>query len=85
MIAENSRPQLAHVAALAAITASLLMSACGGPGDGPTSSKVTARVACATLSEKTIGGAILTTAVIPAKGTVPTYCKVNGTLTYAEL
>jgi feruloyl esterase len=41
---------------------------------------VTARTACATLSGKAIGGAMLTTSVILASGTVPTYCKVNGTL-----
>ena len=29
---------------------------------------------------KTIGGATLTTAVISASGTAPTYCKVSGTL-----
>ena len=80
MIAENSRPQVAHATAIAAITVSLLMSACGGSGNGATSSAVTAQTACATLSRKTIGGAMLTTSVIPASGTVPTYCKVNGTL-----
>ena len=76
MIAENFQPKVAHAAALVAMTASLLMSACGGA----TSPVVTAQTACATLSGKTIGGAMLTTAVIPASGTVPTYCKVKGTL-----
>jgi feruloyl esterase len=76
MIAENFQRKLTHAAALAAMTASLLMSACGGA----TSPVVTAQMACATLSGKTIGGATLTTAVIPANGTVPKYCKVKGTL-----
>ena len=76
MIAENFQPKVTHAAALAAMTASLLMSACGGSA----SLVVTAPTACATLSGKTIGGATLTTAVIPASGTAPTYCKVSGTL-----
>ena len=90
MIAENFQPKVTHAATLAAMTAWLLMSASGGSGNlasaqavtrsGATSSVVTAKTACATLSGKAIGGAILTTAVIPASGTVPTYCKVNGTL-----
>ena len=90
MIAENFQPKVTRAAALAVMTASLLMSACGGSGNtaspqaatqsGATSSVVTAQTACATLSGKTIGGATLTTAVIPASGTVPTYCKVSGTL-----
>ncbi|HTW68056.1 MAG TPA: tannase/feruloyl esterase family alpha/beta hydrolase [Bryobacteraceae bacterium] len=41
---------------------------------------VTARVACATLSGKTIGGATLTAVVVKPSGPAPTYCKVNGTL-----
>lgn len=41
---------------------------------------ITAQMACATLSGKTIGGATLTTAVVPASGAIPTYCKVSGTL-----
>ncbi|MGB9470775.1 MAG: tannase/feruloyl esterase family alpha/beta hydrolase, partial [Candidatus Acidiferrum sp.] len=76
MIAENFQPKAKHAAALAAMTASLLMSACGRA----TSPVVTAQTACATLSGKTIGGATLTTAVILASGTVPKYCKVKGTL-----
>jgi hypothetical protein len=84
------RTQVTHDATLLAVTASLLMSACSGSGDtarpqtatpaGATPPVVTAQMACATLSGKTIGGAPLTTAVIPASATVPTYCKVNGTL-----
>ena len=90
MIAGNFQPKVTHAAALAAMTASLLMPVCGGSGNtalaqaarqgGATPSVVTAQTACATLSGKAIGGAMLTTAVIPASGTVPTYCKVNGTL-----
>ena len=80
MIAENLQPRVRHAAALAAITAWLLMSACGATGNGATSSKVTAQMACASLSGKTIGGATLTTVVIKANGTAPTYCKVNGTI-----
>jgi len=79
MIAENLRT-LAHTARLAAITAPLLMSACGGRGNGASSSVVSAQAACSTLSGKTVGGATLTTAVIPASGTAPTYCRVKGTL-----
>jgi hypothetical protein len=84
------QPRVTHAAALAAMTAALLMSACRGSGNtaspqaatpaGATSTVVTAQSACATLSGKNIGGAMLTTAVIPATATVPTYCKVNGTL-----
>ena len=89
MIAENFQPKVTHAAALTAMAASLLMSACGGAGNtaspqatqsGATSPVVSAQMACATLSGKAIGGATLTTAVIPASATVPMYCKVNGTL-----
>ena len=76
MIAENFQPKVTHAAALAAMTASLLMSACGSA----TPSVVTAQTACATLSGKTVGGATLTTEMIPASGSVPTYCRVKGTL-----
>jgi feruloyl esterase len=41
---------------------------------------VTAQMACSTLTGKSIGGATLTTAVIAAKASTPTYCKVNGTI-----
>ena len=80
MMDENFQPKVAHVAALVAVTVSLLMSACGGPGNGPRSSKITAQRVCSTLSGKTVGGATLTTEMIPAGGAVPTYCKVKGTL-----
>jgi feruloyl esterase len=88
--AENFQPKVTHAAALAVLSASLLMPACRASGNtasthaarqtGATSPMVTAQTACTTLSGKAIGGAILTTAVIPASGNVPTYCKVNGTL-----
>ena len=95
MIVKSLPPQVTHAAVLAAMTTSLLMSACGGsadtaspPGAAPVSATplgapppaVTAQTACARLSGKSIGGATLTTTVIPANATVPTYCKVNGTL-----
>ena len=90
MIETNLRSPVTHAAALAAMSSLLLMSACGGRGDtarpqtparaGGTSPVSTAQMSCATLSGKTIGGALLTTAVVAASGTVPTYCKVNGTL-----
>jgi feruloyl esterase len=41
---------------------------------------VTAQMACATLSGKSIGGATVTTAVMPAKAPAPTYCKISGTI-----
>jgi hypothetical protein len=76
MIAQNLQLKVTRTAALALMSASLLMSGCGGSA----SRVVTAEMACATLSGKTIGGATLTTAVVPAIGTAPTYCKVSGTL-----
>ena len=80
MIDENFQPKVTHVAALVAMTASLLMSACGGLGNGARPSEITAQRVCSTLSGKTVGGATLTTEMIPAGGAVPTYCKVKGTL-----
>jgi len=76
MIAEKFQLKVRLAVALAAMTASLLMSACGGSG----SRVVSAPTACATLSAKNIGGATLTTAVIPPSGKVPMYCRVKGTL-----
>jgi len=60
----------------------LLMSGSGASADTAPAgvATVTAQVACATLSGKTVGGATLVTAVVPANAAVPTYCKVNGTL-----
>jgi Tannase and feruloyl esterase len=67
----------------AALTAALLisLSACSGDDDddGP-APPPNAEQACSILSGKTIGGATLTAAAVPASGAVPTYCKVNGTL-----
>jgi len=63
-----------HAVALAAMSASAptWADAEGTP--------VTAQMACASLSGKTIGGATLTTALVNANGAAPTYCKVNGTI-----
>ena len=41
---------------------------------------VTAQTACVRLSGKNIGGAVLSSALIPNKESVPTYCKVSGTI-----
>jgi hypothetical protein len=65
----------------AVVAASLIsLSACGGSDDDAGDRSPTAAQACATLAGRTIGGATLTAAAIPASGVVPTYCKVNGTL-----
>jgi pimeloyl-ACP methyl ester carboxylesterase len=67
-------------AALAVTAAgSLFLTACGSDNDA-TPAVVTAQKACDALSGKTIAGATLTTAAVPASGPVPTYCKVNGTI-----
>jgi feruloyl esterase len=61
----------------------LLLAGCGGGDDDDTPSgpgSVTAQGACDALSGKTIAGAALTAAAVPASGAVPTYCKVNGTI-----
>jgi hypothetical protein len=49
------------------------------PADA-TQPAVTAKVACESLSGKTLAGATLTGVVVPPSGNVPTYCKVNGTI-----
>jgi len=67
MIAGDFQLKLRPALAFVAITASLLMSACGGSA----SRVVTAQTACTTLSGKSIGGATLTTEVIPPSGKVP--------------
>lgn len=75
--------RLLRPAARAALTAAILgsLSACGGSDDTPVSPQTrSAAQACAALSGKTVGGAALTAAAVPASGPVPTYCKVNGTL-----
>ena len=58
--------------------ASLSVVACGGSDDD--NGGVTAQQACDALAGKTVAGATLTAAAVAASGTVPTYCKVNGTL-----
>lgn len=90
MVGKKSDPQVTRAAALAAMSASLLMLAGVASGDGirpqtaalPGASQpvVTAQKACATLSGRAVGGATLTAEVISASQTVPTYCKINGTL-----
>lgn len=62
-----------------ALAALLLSSGSGAWADTATPA-VSAQMACATLSGKSIGGATLTTAVVPAAAAVPAYCKINGTL-----
>ena len=84
------RPRVIHAVALAAMRASVLMWAsevstqtAAAQGATPSDAKatiVTAQMACASLSGKTIGGATLTTVVVKANGAAPTYCKVNGTI-----
>jgi len=81
MFFQRFQLQLKQAMALSAALVSLGMSACRNVGDiGSTQARVNAQAACATLSGKTIGGATLTTAIVPANGSVPTYCKVKGTL-----
>jgi pimeloyl-ACP methyl ester carboxylesterase len=65
------QPRLTYGIALAAVTLMSNCSASAAPAR-------TAQAACATLSGQTIGGARLTTAVVPPSKTAPTYCKVNG-------
>ena len=77
MLAEKIQHVVGPKIALAAAAVSLLMSACGGRATSPV---VDAQAACAKLSGKTIAGATLSTAIVPASGNVPTYCKVKGTL-----
>ena len=88
-IAASGSTKATCAVAFAAMMASLLTPAGSGAGEarrpqGMTSvappQVVSAQIACRTLSGKTIGGALLTTAVVAARATVPTYCKVNGTL-----
>jgi pimeloyl-ACP methyl ester carboxylesterase len=67
-------PWVIPAVALAAMSASVLIWA---DSKGTT---VTAQMACASLSRKTIGGTTLTTIVVKVTGSAPTYCKVNGTI-----
>jgi hypothetical protein len=78
MIAGKFQPKVRQAATLAAITASLLISACSGSGNR----EVNAQMACPTLSGKSIGGATLMTAVVPANARTdhrltdsPSHCK----------
>jgi feruloyl esterase len=56
----------------------------GAPFDAATpveshrSGAVDAQVACSSLSGRNVGGARLSTEVVAAKGTIPTYCKIHG-------
>lgn len=84
----------AYMQPIIVITASLLLLAGTASGDaigqqasipagasaGAPPPAVTAKIVCATLSGRTIGGATLTAAVMSASATVPAYCKVNGSL-----
>ena len=88
-IAKIVSAHLGYLAPVAVLTALLITPACGKSGNTASSnaaqsgeefSAITARAACAKLSGKTIGGATLTTDVIPPSGKVPLYCKVHGTL-----
>jgi hypothetical protein len=66
---------------IVAASSALLLAACGSSDDdAPAAQSITAQQACAALAGKTIAGATLTAAAVPASGAVPTYCKVNGTL-----
>lgn len=66
----------------AAAVAALMLSACGGDGNGtiPVAQAVTAQAACTSLSGRTVNGSTLTATTVSASGGVPTYCKVNGTI-----
>ena len=76
----NCRSRSTRSAPLAATAlCSLLLCACGSGDDGAAPA-VTAQRACDALSGKTIAGATLTAAAVPASGAVPTYCQVNGTI-----
>ena len=78
-----SRTLWARVGAAAVVAAALVsLSACGGSDDdnAVAAQAPNAAQACAILSGKTIGGATLSAAAVPASGAIPTYCKVNGTL-----
>ena len=75
----KKRPILAAPLVAPALCA-LLLSACGSSDDDATTPAVTAQQACTTLSGKTIAGAALTAAAVPASGAEPTYCKVTGTI-----
>lgn len=80
----NRKASPARPAALAAMAScSLLLSACGSNDDDAAPVVVTAQKACDALAGKTIAGATLTATAVAASGVVPTYCKVNGTISPA--
>ncbi len=69
---------------LATALSGVLLAGCGSSDDDtPTAQTISAQQACAALSGKTIAGATLTAVAVAASGAVPTYCKVNGTLSPA--
>jgi hypothetical protein len=66
-----------------AVSAMLLLPACGGDDDDDDddgASGVSAQQACNALDDRTVAGATLTAVAVAASGAVPTYCKVNGTI-----
>jgi hypothetical protein len=90
MIVDGIQPPITRAAAIAAMSVSLLASACHGSSESArpgTSTRVaappaeiTAQTVCTSLAGRTIGGATLTTTVIPATETVAAYCKVDGNI-----
>lgn len=66
---------------LAGLALALVLAGCGGDDDGgggPGSPQATAQQVCATLNGKTLGGAsVVSTAVVAATGTMPTFCRVT--------
>lgn len=71
----------ARLLELLSVTAggAFLLAACGGSDNNNTGS-VTAQQACDALSGKTLAATTLTAVTVAASGTLPTYCKVNGTI-----
>lgn len=80
-IMNSTTPRAFRAQHVLAATSLLWLAGCGGGNDAGTAMQAsTAAQACSTLSGKTVGGATLTTVVVPANGAAPTYCKVNGTV-----
>jgi feruloyl esterase len=73
MHSSSIRPSLIAIA-----IATSVLAACGGSdGGAPAATTVSASQACTALDGKTVGGAtVLSTAVVGATGTAPTFCKV---------
>jgi hypothetical protein len=70
-----------YAGAAMALVAVAALSACGGSdNDDRAPQQATAAEVCATLSGRTVGGATLAAAAVPASGPVPTYCRVTGTI-----